>query len=438
MSMSKHELVLKDCKTVIEGKIVECSIGVDHGKISAIKKILSGDKEIDCSHKLVLPGMVDVHVHFREPGMEQKANWRTESEAALHGGVTTVCDMPNNKPSICTMRLLERKRRLVSNHTGVDFGLHFGVSPKHLNEIPLAKNFVALKIFMGSSTGDLLVSEREQQLEAFKAAAEVKKIAMVHAEDNTIIKELSSKAEQKRLNDVSFHSIIRPVQAEVNAVKQAIKLQKKAGNKLHVCHVSSIEALNSIPSNKNISCGVTPNHLFLSNKDLPELKNFGKLNPPLRGRRNRIKLFKAFAAGKFNIVESDHAPHLRWEKKQDYLKAPPGIPGVETTLPLLIDAFQHKLISLERIVESCCHEPARLFGIKNKGFIGEGFDADFAVFDLKKDWRVNSDDLLGKCGWSPFEGRKLNGLLEKTFLRGELRHEEGQVFSGEGKEIELL
>ncbi len=436
--MNKQELVLKNCRTVIDGKIKECSIGVDQGKISAVKKILSGDKEINCSHKLVLPGMVDVHVHFREPGMENKADWKTESNAALHGGVTTVCDMPNNRPGTCTARLLERKRRLVSTHAGVDFGLHFGVSPAHMEEILNAKDFVALKIFMGSSTGDLLVGEREQQLEAFKAAAEIKKIAMVHAEDNAIIHELEVKAGQKRLNDVSFHSIIRPVQAEVTAVKQAIELRKKAGNRLHVCHVSSIEALSLIPSNKNISCGVTPNHLFLSNKDLPELKNYGKLNPPLRGRKNRIQLFKAFASGKFDIVESDHAPHLREEKEDEYLKAPSGIPGVETTFPLLIDAFEKKLVSLERITECCCHEPARLFGIKNKGFIKEGFDADFAVFDLKREWHVNSDDLLGKCAWSPFEGRKLSGFLEKTFLRGELRHEEGQTFSGEGKEIEVL
>jgi len=435
----KPELVLKDCRAVINGEIVKASIGISQGKISAIKKILSGEKEIDCSRKLVLPGLIDPHVHFRVPGAEYKADWKHESRAALHGGVTCVLDMPNNKPGICTSALLEEKRKTVKRTAGVDFGLHFGASPKHLDEIPKAEHCAAVKAFMGSSTGDLLIEKREDQLKAFSISAENKKIVMVHAEDEATIRKNSEKAKKNGWDSVKFHSKIRPPEAELISVKQALEVRKEAGNRLHICHVSNSESIPFIGAEKPsgmVSCGVTPNHLFLCVEDLEGLGNLAKVNPPVGTRQNRVKLWEALNSGAIDIIESDHAPHTEEEKNAPFPEAPSGIPGIETTLPLLLDAFHRKLISLERISEMCCSAPAELFGIKNKGFIKEGYDADFAVIDLKKEHKVDSGALYTKCGWSPFDGRELKGFVEKTFLRGELRHDSGQVFSGKGLEVE--
>ncbi len=439
--MEKPELVLKNCTTIVNGKIVKASIGIENGKISAVKKLLSGEKEIDCSSRLVLPGMIDVHVHFRVPGMEWKADWKHESRAALHGGITTVCDMPNNKPSTSTSKLLEKKRKTVSRTAGVDFGLHLGASSRHLSEIGKAQGHVAVKLYMGSSTGNLLVSERKEQLDVFRKAGENNRVVMVHAEDENILRENTEKARKNNWNDIKYHAQIRSPEAETKAVKQALRLRETTGNKLHFCHISSAESIPLISEVKRsgmVSCGVTPHHLFLSEKDARELGNFAKVNPPLRSQHNRAMLWTALNNGQIDIVESDHAPHTRSEKEAGYWSSPPGIPGIETTMPLLLDAFNKKLVSLERVVELCSYNPARLFGINGKGFLKKGFDADLAVIDLKKEWHVNSDSLFSKCGWSLFEGRRLRGFVEKTFLRGELRYEAGQVFSGKGKEIGVV
>jgi len=435
------ELVLENCRAVFDGKPVKCSIGIEDGKIAAVKKKLSGEKSIDCSHKLVLPGMLDLHVHFREPGMEWKADWVHESKAALHGGVTCVGDMPNNKPGICTSELLEQKRKLVSRKAGVDYCLHFGASAKKLLEIHEAQNYGALKVFMGSSTGDLLVDRREDQFDVFTEAKRARKIVMVHAEDNSIIESNLAKAKKMNWTSVKFHSKIRSPEAEFLAVKQALELSEKAGNRLHVCHVSNSESIGLIEKTRDtglVSCGVTPNHLFLSGREAVDLGNRAKLNPALGTRANRRELWLALNSGKIDLIESDHAPHTLKEKKQDYLEAPSGIPGVETTLPLLIDAFHRKLVSLETIVECCCHNPARIFGVKEKGFLKVGFDADLVLVDLKKEWKVDAGDLFTKCGWSPFEDRVLRGKIEQVFLRGEPRYEEGTVYEGKGKEIEMI
>lgn len=437
--MPRPELVLKNGKAVIDGKIVGCDIGIENGKISAVKKSLSGEKEINCSKKLVLPGLIDVHVHFRVPGAEWKEDWMHASKAALHGGITCILDMPNNKPSTCTKKLLEEKRKIVSRKARVDFGLHFGASPEHLEEISNARNYCAVKVYMASTTGDLLVSEKEDQLKAFTLASEKNKVAMVHAEDEKTVQESIGRAKKRNWNDVKYHAGIRPAEAETKAVKQAIELREKAQNKLHFCHITSAKSIPILEKakkkSKKISCGVTPHNLFLTEKDTERLGNFAKVNPPLRNRNDRIQLWNALNNSVIDLIETDHAPHTREEKSNEYWSAPSGIPGIETMLPLLLDAFHRKLISMEKIVECCCANPAKFFGVNGKGFIKKGFDADLVIVDLKKHWKIDSSELFTKCGWSPFNERKVRGFVEKTLVRGVLCYQDGQVFSCNGKNV---
>jgi dihydroorotase len=347
-------------------------------------------------------------------------------------------DMPNNKPGICTAKLLEKKRKIVAKKAGVDFGLHFGAGPASLEEISKAKNFGAVKIYMGSTTGDLLLGEREGQLKAFRLAKEKGKIVMVHAEDEKTILENTAKAKKNNWNHVKYHARIRPPEAETNAVKRALALCAETGAKMHVCHVSSFESVPLIEQAKKwgaVSCGVTPNHLFLDSDDAGKLGNLLKVNPPLGPRHNRAMLWQALREGKFDIIESDHAPHTEEEKQASYFDAPSGMPGVETMFPLLLDAHSRKLIGIETIAKCLCENPAKLFGLEAKGTIAKGNDADLLVINLKKEYRVDSGKMFTKCGWTPFEGWRLKGFVEKTFLRGELRQDEGEIIEGKGIDI---
>ncbi|MCX6802810.1 MAG: dihydroorotase, partial [Candidatus Diapherotrites archaeon] len=347
-------------------------------------------------------------------------------------------DMPNNKPGICTSKLLEKKREIVSKKAGVDFGLHFGASPSSLEEISRAENFGAVKIYMGSTTGDLLLGERKEQLAAFRLAKERGKIVMVHAEDEKTILENTAKAKKNNWNNAKYHARIRPPEAETKAVKRALALCAETGVQLHVCHVSSFESLPQIMQAKKwgaVSCGVTPNHLFLDSDDAGKLGNLLKVNPPLGPRHNRAMLWQALREGKFDTIESDHAPHTEEEKQAAYFDAPSGMPGVETMLPLMLDAHSRKLVGIETIAKCLCENPAKIFGLEGKGFIAKGKDADLLVIDLKKEYRIDSGRMFTKCGWTPFEGWRLKGLVEKTFLRGELRHDEGEIIEGKGIDV---
>ncbi len=437
---SEFDLVLDSAEFFFNGKVYKKCIGLKDGKITKIKGLLKAEKRIRCSRKFVLPGLIDVHVHFRVPGQEKKEDWQHGSKAALSGGITTVLDMPNNKPSICTAEELEKKRAIVEKKARVNFGLHFGVSPKHLNEIEKAKNFAALKVFMGSSTGSLLVDKSIEQKKAFSLAAQLKKIAMVHAEDEEIIKKNLIKAKENNKNDIRFHSLIRSVEAEIKAVKQAIALQKECGNRLHVCHVSSAKTVDLLRKekleNKNISCAVTPHHLFLSEDDAVKLGNFAKVNPSIKSKADRRALWNALLNGTIDVIASDHAPHSFDEKNTDFFNAPSGVPGIETMLPLLLNAVNSKLLSLKKVVECCCINPAKLFKLKGKGKIFVGMDADLVLVDLKKEHKIEKDRLFTKCGWSPFEGWKLKGSVDSTFLSGELVFDGEQVVSNK-KGLEL-
>ncbi|MEM4662821.1 MAG: dihydroorotase family protein [Candidatus Diapherotrites archaeon] len=421
------DLILQNCKTFYGGKIRSVDIGVKDGKIVKIgKKILDG-KTIDCKGFFVLPGLIDVHVHFRVPGAEHKEDWKSGSAAALHGGVTCVLDMPNNAPAIIDSETLERKKEIIKKSAFVDYGLYLGASNKIENfETNLKDKIAGIKLYMSSAPKELLIS-KDAQRKAFEVAAKSKKVIAIHAEDEKLIVDSYMKIEKP---SIFHHHKIRSDLSEAVAIEKAIFLGKETGAFFHICHISSklgLQKLLPILKLKKATCGVTPHHLFLTNREVAKLGNKAKVNPSIKTSADRKALLNALNSGTIKVIESDHAPHTLQEKSLSYEQAPSGMPGIETMLPLLLDTYNKGLISLKRIIECCCENPAKIFEIKNKGTIALGKDADFCIVNLKKTQRIKSSDLFTKCGWSAFEGRLVKGTVEKTILRGTLCYDHGSI-----------
>lgn len=439
------DLALNNGKIFFRGKFVQANIGIEGKKIAEIAKgKIKAEQEIDCFNKIVLPGLIDCHVHFRMPGAEHKEDWNFGSMAAVHGGVTTVLDMPNNLPPITTAKLLEEKRKRIAGKTYCNFGLFFGATSTNSGEISNAKNIAGIKIYMGSSTGTLLVSKKEEQKKVFEIGKKLGKTVVVHAENEELIKENISIFEKE--NSPEIHSKIRSNKVAQTACRQALELQKLAKNKLHIAHASTKEEMQLISmakkSGKNlISCETTPSHLFLDRGQLAEkrLQNFAKVNPPLREKSDIMALWNGLKNGTIDCIATDHAPHLPEEKKKNYWEAPSGIPGIETMLPLLLNSANAKKISLEKIVELCCENPAKIFKIAERGKIEKNFFADLAVIDLNKSQKIENSELFTKCKWSPFNGWKLKGVVDTTIVNGKIAFNGGKIVGEKnGKEIEFF
>jgi len=420
------DLALLNCKLFLDGRIAEANVYASGWRIAKVTRAsgLESDRRIDCRGLLVLPGAIDSHVHFREPGWAYKEDWRTGSEAAAAGGVTTVIDMPNVKPPTTTVKLLEEKRALARAKSLVDFGLHFGATPANAAEMSAATRIASLKVFMGSSTGDMLLEKDAGILAAFKIAADKGLPATVHAEDEAIVRAETERLKAALRTDALAHCEARPARAAVRAVERAVALAETAGNRVHILHVSSEGELGRIAEARKrgvkVTFEATPHHLFLDESALARLGNYGKMNPPLRSKQDRQALLRALASGTVDTVGSDHAPHTREEKEADVWSAPSGVPGVQTLLPLLLNEHARGNLPLARIVELAVTNPARIFGLPNKGRIAEGFDADFAVVDVKKAWTIRDEGMRSKCGWTPFDGLAITGSIEKAVVKGKL------------------
>ncbi len=407
------------------------------------------EREYDLEGKYLLPGVIDAHVHFRTPGHEHKETWRTGSASAVAGGVTTVLDMPNNNPPAISVSSLEDKRRLINGNTYVNFGLYIGATPTNIDEVKRAPNVAGVKIYMGASTGSLLVDKHDLLEGIFEALPD--RLIAVHAENDAMMKENAAQFEGVK-GDTSIHSKIRSCDCAHVSVKEAIHLGKKYGNRLHICHMSCKEELEEVRKFKDaeatehdlrLTCESCPHHLFLNEGDYERLGNYGRMNPPLRTLEDNKALLEGLKDGSVDMVSTDHAPHTREEKDKDYWEAPSGVPGVQTSLPLILNEVNHGEFNLEDVVRIMCDGPARLFGIKNKGRIEEGYDADLVVVDMELEKEVRDEDQLTKCGWSAFRGKVLTGWPVMTFVNGTLVYERlsngGGGVLGEpvGKEVEF-
>ncbi|MBU0597532.1 dihydroorotase [Patescibacteria group bacterium] len=413
---------LKNCQLANGEKT---DILIADGKIQDIGPTLSGDKAIDIGGKLVIPGVIDAHVHFREPGGEKKEDWTSGSQAAATGGVTSVIDMPNNNPAIINKKTLGLKRDLAQKSL-VNYGFYLGATKNNHDEIKTAPNIAGVKIYVGSSTGDLLVDQDEDIAKLF-SIPDIQWV--IHAEDEKII--TSNAKKMADVDNPAIHSEIRERKAAIKAVKRIIKLASQAGARVHICHISTkeeIELIKKAKENKlNITCEVSPHHLFLNRRAYKKFGNLVKVNPPLREIEDNEALWQAINDGIIDIIATDHAPHVLDEKWQDYNKVPSGIPEVQTSLPLMMNEVSQKNISLEKLIQIMCQQPAEIFKLKNKGQIMEGYDADLTVIDQVMIKTINKSELKSKCSWSPYEGWELKGWPIMTFVNGNLVYNNGKI-----------
>lgn len=422
-----YDAVFKNGFLVSHEEIRRGDLVVSGGKIVDIVEHFNGDAAFvyDIQDRYLVPGIFDAHVHFRQPGSEEKENFETGSRAAVSSGVTTVFDMPNTHPPCVTAKILDAKRHLVQGKSFCNYGFFFGVTEDNFQEIQKVKNIAGLKYFMSHSTGDMGVSDMSILGKVFASFPEL--LVAVHAEDDFIIQENVLKYG----NDIEpqEHSNIRSRLAAYNAVKNVLHLAKKYEHKVHICHVSCREELREILKFKtsSVTFEVTPHHLFLTQEAYRKHRNYVKINPPLRDEEDLEELWAALQKGHVDIVASDHAPHLPYEKELKYHEVPSGVPGIETLVPLLLDSVNHGKFDLEDFVRLTSYGPARLFGVKGKGSLVVGMDADLVVLDMNFEREVQNDRLYTKCGWSPFHGWKLKGWPQMTMVNGKMVYRDGKV-----------
>jgi len=411
------ELVVEG-ECYISGRFERACIGIDGGRIVAVARNLEGERRLDFGNKKVLPAAIDSHVHFREPGMTHKEDFRTGSLAALHGGVSCVLDMPNTVPPTTTVAALGDKARLAASKSLVDFGLLAAVRPG-TDIASLADRAVGFKLYMAGTTGDLVVPSLSSVEKELAEVARYRKPLAVHAEDET----LRRKEPAKGLTD---HLRNRPNECESSAIRKVTRAAEACN--VHICHVSARDSLPLLRSRPGLTSEVTPHHLLLDRDRA--LGTLGKVNPPLRARADRQALFLAFKEGRFDTMASDHAPHTVDEKKEDFDFAPSGMPGVETMFPVMLQLVRDKHLALTTVVKALCERPGEIYGIR-KGRIETGYDADLAVVDFMGGQNIRADSLYSKCGWTAYEG--MSAVFPKAVLvRGELAMKDGEL-AGESR-----
>lgn len=419
------DLALNNGQVFYKGKLRKLNIGVAKGKIKKIsKKAVSAKNEIDCRGKVVLPGAIDVHVHFRDFNEKYKADWQSESKAALHGGVTTVMDMPNNKNfTTTTKQRLLRKIKHIEKNSLVNFGVYFGLGEGNLGKLRSVKGkCCGYKLYMCETTGDLLLADSDLQENAFKAVAKTGKILVTHAESQGILDLF--RAVFPDADNAGKYSKRRPDVAEAFGVAVATDFADFYGTKLHLTHLSSAQGVKIAGYAKKrkvkVSCDTTHTYLFLTEKDTARKKGFAKVNPAPKSEQDRKGLWKAVRKGGIDCIATDHAPHTIREKKKKFSEAPAGLPSLDFYLPMLLNEVNKGKLSLKRVVELCCGNPARIFGVKGKGDIRKGFDADLVIVDMKKKQKITRGKLFTKPKWSPYGGMKLKGAVEKTIVNGKI------------------
>lgn len=429
----KNTLIL-NANIVNEGNVFESDVLIKGRFIDVIGKDLSSrqaDTVIDARGKLLLPGAIDDQVHFREPGLTHKATIASESKAAVAGGVTSFMEMPNTVPPVFTLTLLEDKYRIAARDSLANYSFFMGASNDNLEEVLKVNvaNVCGLKIFMGSSTGNLLV-EDEKTLEGF--FSRFPSLIATHCEDeNTILRNSAAYRDKFGENvPVKYHPLIRSHEACYKSSSFAIQLARKYGTKLHVLHISTAGETNlfdnSIPlAKKRITAEACIHHLSFNDTDYDRLGTLIKWNPAIKTAADQEGVFQALLDDRIDVIATDHAPHTLAEKDNTYFKVPSGGPLIQHSLVAMLDFFHEGKIPLDRIVQKMAHNPAILFQISKRGFVREGYYADLVIVDPRQPWVVERENILAKCGWSPFQGRQFKSRVTHTFVSGHLAYADG-------------
>ncbi len=418
--------LIKNALVVNEGSVQQLDVLVRDGRIEQIGKDLS-DKNalvIDSAGLHLFPGIIDDQVHFREPGLTHKADIHSESRAAVAGGVTSYMEMPNTVPNTLTQNLLEEKYKLAANRSLANYSFYMGASNDNLEELLKTnpESVCGIKIFMGSSTGNMLV-DNERALEAVFSSSPL--LIATHCEDESTIKRNLEIWKNRFGEDIPFreHSEIRSAEACYISSSFAKNLAEKHNTRLHILHVSTEKELalfrNDIPlKQKRITAEVCIHHLWFDDRDYDQLGSLIKWNPAVKRKEDKEALLKALLDNRLDIIATDHAPHTLDEKKQSYLKAPSGGPLIQHSLPAMLELYHQGKITLEKIAEKMAHAVADCFRIRERGYIREGYWADLALVNLNSAWTVSHDNILSKCGWSPFEGTTFRSSVTDTFVNG--------------------
>lgn len=429
--------IIKNASIVNEGKIIEGDLLIKHQRIEKIGGVIhdKNAKEINGENKFVLPGVIDDQVHFREPGLTHKANIHTESCAAVAGGTTSFMEMPNTKPAALTSELLEEKYQLAANSSPANYSFFMGTSNENTDEILKINDqrdrVCGIKIFMGSSTGNMLVDNVLTLDKVFKESA---LLIATHCEDERIIKSnLQKMKEQKSTLTAADHPIIRNTDACFESSFLAIQLAKKYNTRLHILHISTAKELqlfsNMLPlQEKRITAEVCVHHLHFTADDYARLGNKIKCNPAIKSPENKDAIWEALLDDRLDIIATDHAPHTIEEKDEAYEQAHAGLPLVQHSLQLMLHYVKQGRISIEKVVEKMAHAPATCFQIAERGFIRENYYADLAIVDMSHSQTISKENILYKCGWSPLEGFQMPARISKTIVNGEIVYENETVY----------
>ncbi len=434
-----ESILFKEIEIVSGSSVKTGDVLVKNGKIVEVGWDLPDHAEhiVSDSGLVLMPGVIDPHVHFRDPGAEHKEDLESGSKAAASGGVTSFFDMPNNTPATTSQAAVAHKKKLASEKSIVNYNFYIGATLNNLEDLNQCQNVPGIKIFMGSSTGSLLVDRKEDLAHIF---ANGSRLIAVHAEDEEMVQD--NKRRFADSTDPADHMLIREDGAALKATKLAVSLAKKYKRRLHILHLTTIEEalfLEHQGGSGLVTSEVSPQHFLLWGPDVyARLGTLAQINPPIRTKRHADGLWRALKSGVINCIATDHAPHTLEEKLQPFGKAPSGMPGVETSLPLMLSLVNQNRCTMKDVVRWMCEGPAEIFGIRGKGKIEVGFDADLVLVDMGARTVLRNASTVSRCGWTAFDGHKIQGIPIATFVNGQMVYREGDFFTEiKGKEIEI-
>ena len=421
------DLIIKNGQCYIDGQLKNTDVAIKDGKIHQIGHISDNSREtIDAKDQTILPGCIDTQTHFREPGSTDTEDLHSGSRAAIAGGITAVFEMPNTNPPTSTKSEFQKKLDLAKNRMYCNYAFYFGATANNADELSDLKNLegcCGIKLFAGSSTGNLLVAEEKDIETVFQNSS---KVVAVHSEDEEILN-VNKKLIKK--GDVNSHPIWRSVECAMSSTRRIVRIAEKYNKKAHVLHITTKEEVDFLSQHKgNITFEITPQHLTIYAPDCYEnLGTYAQMNPPIRDKSHYDRLWYAVKNNLNDTIGSDHAPHLKVNKDKEYPNSPSGMPGVQTLMPVMLNHINDGKLSLNQLMGLVCENPVKIFGIKNKGYIKEGFDADFTIVDMKKKIVIKNENIESKCGWSPFNGFEFKGTPVFTIIAGKIKMQDGKI-----------
>jgi len=420
-------LIIKNGSCYVNGKLTQTDIGLSGNKIKKIGKIeLNSSKVYDATDKVVLPGIIDTQTHFREPGSTDVEDLESGSRAAVLGGVTSLFEMPNTNPPTSNLVEFDKKLQLAKNRMHSNYAFYFGATPENTEQLSKLKDVegcCGVKLFAGSSTGKLLV-DKEADIE--KVISSSDRVVSIHSEDEEI---LNLRKKFIREGNVHSHPEWRNTECAISSTRRVVKIAERYNKKIHVLHVTTKEEVDFLAMHKkNVTFEITPQHLTLYAPDCyDKLGTYAQMNPPLRTKEHYDRLWVAIKNNIVDVLGSDHAPHSKENKNKNYPNTPSGMPGVQTIFPVMLDHVNNGKLTLQQLIKLMCENPCKIFGIKNKGYLKEGYDADLTIADMNKEVTIKDETIASKCGWTPFNNHKVKGFPVGTVVNGNLVMSDGKV-----------